>query len=93
MSYSTDGLQQTEVNADEPVKVFVREPETLHIKIQLCFTSNVRHLLRQDLTAQHQWKVFGKAFEEFLCRNKNKITISSTFEKKKECKQLFSKTV
>lgn len=81
-SYCRNGLQQTEVDADEPIEVFVRKPETLHIEVHLRCTSDVRHLLGQDLAAQNQWIVFHKVFiEESFCWSKNTIDKAETLRR------------
>lgn len=67
-SYGGDGLQETEVDADEPVEVVVGKPQALHVEPRLRCLSEVRHLLGQDLTAQHQRVVVHKVLvEEILC--------------------------
>lgn len=45
-AYFRDRLQQTEVDADEPIEVFVSKAEALHIKVHLSITAQVRNLLR-----------------------------------------------
>lgn len=67
-SYGRDGLQQTEVDAEEPIEVFVRKPEALHVKVHLCCSSEVRHFLGQDVTAQHQRKGLFKVLVEEVFR-------------------------
>lgn len=59
-SYFGDGLQQTEVDVNETIKVFIGEPEAFHVKLQLTTISEVRHLLGQNLTAQNQGVVLHK---------------------------------
>lgn len=75
-SYFSDGLQQTEVDVDETVKVFIGEPEAFHIKLQLTIISNVRDLLGQNVTAEDQGVVLHKVLiQEPLSWNaKTKIT-------------------
>ncbi|TNN40772.1 hypothetical protein EYF80_049066 [Liparis tanakae] len=67
-SYGGDGLQQAEVDADEPVEVFVGKPEALHVKVHLRGFPEVRHFLRQDLAVEHQRELPLKVLaEDLLC--------------------------
>lgn len=59
-SYCRDRLQHTEVDADEAVEVLVRKAETLHVKVHLSITAQVRNLLGQNSSAQDQWTVVQK---------------------------------
>lgn len=59
-SYFSDRLQQTKVDGDKTVKVFIGKPEALHIKVQLSTISKVRHLLGQLHAAQDQGIVLYK---------------------------------
>lgn len=63
-SYSTDGLQQTEADTDEPIEVSVGETEALHVKLHLRVASEVRHLVGQDLSAQNHRVVLHEDVQE-----------------------------
>lgn len=65
-SYFGDGLQQTEVDVDQTIKVFIREPEAFHVKLQLTTISEVRDLLRQNLVVQNQRVVLHKVLKHEL---------------------------
>lgn len=69
--YLRAGLQQAEADADEALKVFVRESQALNVEIHLSVSPEVRDLLGQILTAQHQWVVLHKALvEQVFCSSK-----------------------
>lgn len=59
-TYFRDGLQHTEVDTNEPIEVFVSKAKALHIKVSLSLTAQVRNLLGQNFSAQHQWIVIQK---------------------------------
>ena len=68
LAYRSDGLQQTELDCNETVEIYVWEPEAFHVEVHLSGTAKVRHFLGQVITAQHQRVVLDKCtIEQVLC--------------------------
>lgn len=75
-SYFGDGLQQTEVDVDKTIKVFIGKPEAFHVKLHLTTISQVRDLVGQKLIAQDQGVVPHKVLKHELLswQSKKKVT-------------------